>query len=264
MEGRTRIDYFLEHKISGDLIADVYELVDPTKNYREFNYFLNTVGSPKGFAKTEDALTFLESAVENGHLVFNKRLQDADARTKFDQDAKAILARINATIPDGKFNKFINAIANGASKRGTVVGFNRGHSEAKELIEKWGYVDDDNVEYVVVSTDEWTAPLKTAVRKYAASKAKKIRVVTFTQHLDGKDPVANWYLGNLRVGRKMEQRIKDVGEVYYPGCTPTSSNVEIYGTIPQCNALRSIYPMNKIVLYKNVTDKEYNTYGDKV
>jgi hypothetical protein len=120
--------------------------------------------------------------------------------------------------------------------------------------------------YLFVSTDEWGAPLKEAVKLRTEMKAKKdnrkIRIVTFKAQLDPKNPVTDWYLANLRVGRKMELRAQQALDAYCPGITLADSTIEFYGTIPQCTALENSYPMNKVVQYKKVTDKEYNLYGD--
>lgn len=269
LEGRTRLGLFdKEFSISGNLIVDVYSHVDKTKNPGDFSFFLNTIQSPKGTATKFDAMTFLKSQVDGGILVFDTTIDRNQARVNFYKDLENMLGRIGVTMTEGDKRKFMNDVVDSKFKSGTVKYFNGGRSEVEEYAQKvLGLKDDKRYTYLYVSTDEWGSPLKEAVKlrteMLEAGDNRKIRIVTFKAQLDPRGPVKDWYLANIRVGRKMEKRIVQAMQTYCPGATLENSTVEVYGTIPQCTELELKYPMDKLVKYKSITDKEYNLYGEK-
>jgi hypothetical protein len=268
LEGRTRLSLFqYQFHVNGNMIVDVYVQTDPTKNPGDFSFFLNTIQSPKGVATKYDAKAYLKSQIQTGTLVYNTNIDEVSARKKLYDDVNEMLVRIGMTMTAGDKGKFITEVLQDSGLGGTVKSFNGGRSEVKQYAEsQLGLKDTKSHVYLFVSTDEWGAPLKEAVKLRTEMKAKndnrKIRIVTFKAQLDPKNPVTDWYLANLRVGRKMELRAQQALDAYCPGITLTDSTIEFYGTIPQCTALENSYPMKKVVQYKKVTDKEYNLYGD--
>lgn len=268
LEGRTRLSLFqYSFHVTGNAIVDVYVQTDKTKNPGDFSFFLNTIQSPKGVATKHDAKAYLKSQIDIGNLSFNTNIDDVSARKKLYDDINEMLARIGMSMTAGDKAKFITEILQDAGHGGTVKSFNGGRSEVKQYCEDQMKLKDTKSHvYLFVSTDEWGAPLKEAVKLRSAMNEKndnrKIRIVTFKAQLDPKNPVTDWYLANLRVGRKMELRVKQAIDTYAPGSDTSSSTIEFYGTVPQCTALENKYPMNKIVQYSKVTDKEYNLYGD--
>jgi hypothetical protein len=74
--------------------------------------------------------------------------------------------------------------------------------------------------------------------------------------------VSDWYLANIRVGRKMESHINESLICWGNGVHSKNPGIEIYGTIPQCLSEAHKYPMNKIIEYKNINDFEYNLHGN--
>ncbi len=267
LEGRTRLNLFqYKFVVTGNLIVDVYIQTDFTKNPGDFSFFSNTIQSPKGVATKYDAKAYLKSQVELGVIKYNTSIDEVSARSRLYDDIKNMLTRIGMTMTPSDVGKFITEVIDECGHGGTVKSFNARKEVQDYTVAHLSLKDTESYKYLLVSTDEWAAPLKEAIkcRNKMDSKGdnRTLRLVVYKAQLDSKNPVKDWYLANLRVGRKMENRVREALAAYAPDADLDSSRVEIYGTLPQCTALENKYPMNKIVQYKKVTDKEYNLHGN--
>ena len=271
LEGRTRIAILVMLADVKRVMVDVYQQYDSSKSSDLFSMYMNRDPLPKGVTTEED---IIKQLTENFH--YDASLEDAAARRKLYDDIDTYLETIGYTkLSNKKITEIIKNKVAGCGGSGGVKYFYEGAKGVKQYCEQnLGIKDDENYKYVYATTDEWNSPLRAIAkaRTEMTSDAAKlgkvdhrtIRLITFTENLaSGRGVIENFYLKNIRVGKKMEKRIKEVFAAYYPGKKFPKRSVEIYGTIPQCQALNAKYPVNKVILYSEIEDSEYNLFGEK-
>lgn len=265
LEGRTRISILKSLGVTGDLLINEYEKVDDSIPDAAFALHSNTVNDPKGVATQADMIRHLQNRITAGDFEFDETANQDDAKREFKKQIKDYVKekfpklRLSGPNLDSLLK---NAMANKSVKHNIKSFSSLGHAMS-HLNTVLGVIDTKKYKYVMAATDEWGI-FKRIVPVWENMKAMNdkriIRVVTCNLTLKS---TTDWYLANVRVGKKMKSHIDSTVEIF-GSATGNAPQVEIYGTIPQCESLEKKYPMNKVVVYDKVSNAEYNLYGEKV
>lgn len=265
LEGRTRISILKAIGVSDKLLINEYEKVNDKIPDSAFGLHSNTVYAPKGVASQADMVRTLENLLSNGYFEFDASINQDEAKRDFKKEVKAY---VKDKFPKMKLSgpnleALMNTAMASKSLKHNIKAFSSLEHAMSHLNNVLGVCDTKKYKYIMATTDEWGI-FKRIIPAWQNLRAmgdnRIIRVVTCKL---APESAIDWHLANLRVGRKMQAHINSLMEIHN-----TSSNgvpqIEIYGTIPQCESLSTKYPMDKIVQYSRVTDAEYNLHGEKV
>ena len=106
-EGRTRYSVGGVLNIT-NFICEVYLHTDKTKDTSAFSMYMNTVGSPKGFAKDEDMLVYLSKTLKDTNILENKDEDDFDR--KVEQESRRILTETNMVLTKTRMDNLVTSI----------------------------------------------------------------------------------------------------------------------------------------------------------
>jgi hypothetical protein len=266
LEGRTRISILKAHDISGNLLVNEYEKTDRSIPDSVFALHSNTVASPAGFASEADMMMQLTNMVSGGFFEFDDTINQDLAKKEFKKEVKSFAKEKYEKIhlSTANLDKIMGIAMNSKNVNHNIKHFPSLEHATAHLNTVLGVRDDKKYVYVLTSTDEWdffkrVIPILEKMRENKDNRS--IRIVTCKLKL--KDSI-DWYLANLRVGRKMDDTTKAIIEYFGGTVGSATPQIEVYGTIPQCEVFANKYPMDKLVRYSKVTKAEYNLYGEKV
>jgi hypothetical protein len=246
-------------------LINEYQKVDESIDDAVFGLHCNgDIGSPKGEASQNDLIRFFQNLVANGDIEFDNTINQDKARLNFKKEVKKFAKE--------KFTKLkisgpsVDSILDYAMKnKGTkpnIRPFNSREEAMRHCNAVLGIRDDDKFVYVVTTTDEWgffKDVLPVWRNMQSMSDFRTIRVIVTKM---APSSVADWYLANIRVGRKMESHINEALLCWGGGTKANNPGIEIYGTIPQCVSESGKYPMDKLILYKDIDNTTYDLYGN--
>ena len=258
LEGRTRIDILKMLQVTGTLLVDVFELTDETANIKGFPMFANLMGTSAGKPTEADWETYLTTRFDEGFFKVDTSLNEVAARKKFINDLYQEVINLGGKITKAKVGKIAVPIMSGNSMFKPTIQFIRGHEEALQYVQKKLKIDlDGEYQYVCVNADEYGVIKQLVQRQRKNDDTRPIRVIVFSGQLNPMNPANDFQLANINVYPKMLRAIEDAVELWAPGAKIDNSQCEIYGTIPQCYALAKRFPMNKLIVYKDLTDADF-------
>ncbi len=265
LEGRTRISILRSLGVSGKLLVNEYEKINPLIPDSKFGLHCNgDIGSPKGVASQEDLIRMFQNLIADGYLEFDETINQDKAKANFKKEVRNIMkvdfSRMKITGP--ALDKVLDYAMNNKGAKPNILPFNSREHALSHCRSHLGIRDDDKFVYVITTTDEWgffkdVLPVWTEMR--SLSDFRTIRVIVTKM---APSSVADWYLANIRVGRKMESHISEALQCWGNSIRSQNPGIEIYGTIPQCLSEAHKYPMDKLIKYADIDDFEYNLHGN--
>lgn len=107
-EGRTRYSCGTGVLNISNFICEVYQHTDKTKDPAAFSMYMNTVGTPKGFAKDEDMLVYLSKSLKDTDVLKNK---DADDFAwNLETESRRILQETNMVLTKNRIDNLVTSI----------------------------------------------------------------------------------------------------------------------------------------------------------
>ncbi len=272
LEGRTRLGILSKNfGIEGNVVVDVYHHFDASVNPQDFAQYLNSPGvtSPKANTTEVDADVIIKEKLDTGEI-------SADHLSTYQEKHIYLKDKITEIVKLGvmplKTERIKEIVTWWLDRKIAETGLEYGAIsfdgiDVKKYAEEvLGIKDDSKIRYLFVTADEHIMTkqvLKKFVEMRLSGDNRHIRVITFTEVLDPQKGFANhWGLNNVRVGRKIERHLKNYSEMLGMKLNPKTMNVSVYGTIPQAKELANQFPMDKLVLYKDITDEIYTSWGD--
>lgn len=251
LEGRTRLGIIKDLGITGNVIVDVYEHIDPAINTIDFSAYCNgdEVSPPKGHTTEESAKMIIKDKMDSGELKADETLEKGASYKKLVKEIKLVIKKLGLPLKAKHAEEF----AKDSVKINTsnIVEFSD-KSATAYLLDKFGITNTATENYYVTSTDEWVAS-KEALKEYERMLAdgeghKELRIITNLETLDpGKGYENHWYLANYCVGAKAKKHLNTM--IIATGGDPSKCKLSIWGTIPQCHSLENAFPMDQIVRY---------------
>jgi hypothetical protein len=265
LEGRTRISILKAIDITGKLLINEYEKVNDGISDKTFALHSNTVYDAKGAATQSDLIRHLQNEISVGNFEFDATINQDTAKKEFKKQVKTYVKEKfpKLRLPGPSLDSLLTDAMTSQNVKHNIKAFSSLDQATVHLNTVLGICDDKKYIYVLTTTDEWgifkrVIPIMRKMRDN--NDKRKIRIVTC--QLAPKD-MTDWYLANLRVGMKMGKNAQSIVECF-GGTVTGAPDIEIYGTLPQCEALAHKYPMDKLVIYSKVTKAEYNLYGEKI
>lgn len=265
LEGRTRISILKAIGVTDKLLINEYEKINDKIPDSAFALHSNTVYTPKGVASQGDMVRHLENLLSNGYFEFDASINQDEAKRDFKKEVKAYVKdkfpKMRLSGPN--LETLMNTAMASKSLKHNIKSFSSLDHAMSHLNNVLGVCDTKKYKYIMATTDEFgifkrIIPAWQNLRDMGDNRT--IRVVTCKL---SPESAVDWHLANLRVGRKMQAHINSLMEIQ--NASPNGApQVEIYGTLPQCESLSKKYPMDKLVQYSRVTDAEYNLHGEKV
>ena len=107
-EGRTRYSVGTGVLNIGNFICEVYQHTDKTKDTAAFSMYMNTVGTPKGFAKDEDMLVYLSKTIKETGILETKDEEGFD--WNLEKMSRRILQETNMVLTKTRVDNLVTAI----------------------------------------------------------------------------------------------------------------------------------------------------------
>jgi len=241
LEGRTRYDITAVSIGVKNLIVDIYAEADEGSRL-EFSFGQNNNKKPAGAATYEDAQVYIENMVKCGVIdVFTLSAEEiyAEIRSK--------LSVMGRRLKPTQLNTIVNDAMGVASGKRLFTSFPK-PAYAKAWLNDHGYFDSDDVVYEPVASDHY----KFYERIFRLSKkhpGKEVRMVVYSGTLDAKRPSEDWTYRNLEIKKRWDDYRTEIGNFSFGGASYEEGKVFAYGTIPQAEALKDKYPLDKVVVY---------------
>jgi hypothetical protein len=262
LEGRTRLGILSDLGITGQIVVDLYEHIDPTIDLMDFAAYCNgdEVSPPKGHTTEESAIMIIQNKLNSGELKSDPTLEKGAAYKKLKKDIDAVVKRLNLPLKSKQAEEF----AKDAVKISTANIVEFTDKKVKPYcMDTFKLKDTEYVKYLPVTADEHIVG-KEVARIYAemleeGEGHKELRLITYVQKLDpGKGYENHWILATNDVMEKIHQRL--VAMVAMTGGDMDKCKVKVWGAIPQCFSMQEDFPMNKLVLFgKKLTAKQKET-----
>lgn len=245
-EGRTRYDVMGVGIGVKNLPVDIYGEADEGSSL-EFSFAQNCNKKPYGAATYEDAQVYIENMVKCGVIdVVNLSAEEiyAEIRSK--------LSVMGRRLKPTQLNTIVNDAMGVASGKRLFTSFPK-PAYAKAWLNDHGYFDSDDVVYEPVASDHY----KFYERIFRFNKkhpGKEVRMVIYSGTLDAKRPSEDWTYRNLDIKKRWNDYRTQIGNFSFGGASYKEGKVFAYGTIPQAEALKDRYPLNKVVVYGDLNE----------
>jgi hypothetical protein len=252
LEGRTRLGILADLGITGNIVVDVYEHIDPSIDPQDFAAYCNgdEVSPPKGHTTEESAIMIIQNKLKSGELKSDDTLEAGTAYKKLVKDIQSVIKKLSLPLKKKHAEDFAKGSVSNINVQNIVEFTDK--DPAKYAREVLGIKNTAKVNYLFTSTDEYVA-VKAALQEYTrmlenGEGHKELRVITSLETLDpGKGYENHWYLANYCVGEKMEKHLSAL--MLMTGGNTIDCKLKIWGTIPQCHSMADVFPMDKLVRY---------------
>jgi len=252
-DGRTRHKAETELGIPNRLVI-AYELVGSLATAQRFGMFMNTIGSPKGYANEEDVMTFITSKAKSGTLELaegpesklNSRLEKA-----INLELRLCGMKLGAT----KLNNLVLNLAQNLYGQLPVRVISNAE-EAKEIGRReYGLIDTSEYIYIFTTPDTGVGDKKVqdAIVKYPGVE---IRIVYYESDPNPKNLLKTFQKRMLSIAGDHYKKYVAIGEAMFDGASPSlTRRVVTWGGIPYLTSMADEYPMDKLIDMKPVMYK---------
>ena len=247
-EGRTRLKILKEEFGVTKVIVAVFEEASIATRIK-FGLMMNTSKKPYGEASVADLERGIMKLIEIGEIKKQPNTVEGKDELTFNIQTQLNIMSNNKLKP-ADYNAIVLKAVEASYGISMYASFPGGKG-VKEWLDKNGYTDSREVEYVPVAEflEKVAKKMVTLASDVTKKDVKEFKLIIYKGTLSSSNPEKDWIENVKGFKKKYDEFESALSKIRFSDGEVDDSRFKIYGAIPQSSNLSKKYPMNRLVIF---------------